>query len=261
MKTENYLFHDVSVDGGVAVARMRHPDYSHDERVDWDQLIDEVAADPGIHVLVVTGWGNPKQGPAPGLFDDFDAYTYYERARVSPMPAFLALDKPVIMALDGSPGVMTIPLAGDILIAERHVTFADTHVLIGTASATQPYLWPLNSGLLRAKKYILTGQSFGAEEAQALGLVTDVVDTGASLDAAMEYARHLAGLRPETLQATKRALNQWLQLFRASVFESALAIEFMTFPKDFADRFKTQPTTADTGSTGGGSTAPPGTTG
>ncbi len=261
MKTDNYHFLDVSVDGGVAVATMRHPDYSHDERGDWDQLIGEVAADPDVHVLVVTGWGNPKQGPAPGLFEDFDAYTYYERARVSPMPAFLALDKPVIMALDGSPGVMTIPLAGDILIAERHVTFADTHVLIGTASATQPYLWPLNSGLLRAKKYILTGQTFGAEVAQAMGLVTDVVDTGGSMAAAMEYARHLAGLRPETLQATKRALNQWLRLFRASVFESALTIEFMTFPKNFADRFKPQAATVVTETAGGGAMAPPDSTG
>jgi enoyl-CoA hydratase/carnithine racemase len=51
--------------------------------------------------------------------------------------ALLNLDKPVVVALDGDPGVLTIPLSCDIIITERHLSFADNHVLIGTASATQ----------------------------------------------------------------------------------------------------------------------------
>jgi enoyl-CoA hydratase/carnithine racemase len=186
VKTGRYNFLDVEVRDGVAIATMHHPDFSHDERDDWVTLVDEVRGDDDVRSLVITGWGNPKQGPVPGMFEDFDAFTYYERARLQPLGSLIDLDKPVVMALDGNPGVMSIPLTGDILIAERQVTFSDPHVLIGTASATQPYLWPLNSGLLRAKKYILTGKSFDAEEALAMGLVSEVVDTGQALTTALE---------------------------------------------------------------------------
>ncbi|MGD9996836.1 MAG: enoyl-CoA hydratase/isomerase family protein [Ilumatobacteraceae bacterium] len=238
MQTDGYLFLDVQVDDHVAVATMRHPDYSHAERVDWTTLIDEVRADADVRALVITGWGKPKRGPVPGAFEDFDAFTYYERARLQPLAALLDLDKPVVMALDGDPGVLSIPLTGDILVAERQLRFSDPHVLIGTSSATQPYLWPLNTGLLRAKKYILTGKFLSAEEAYEIGLVSEVVDEGRSLEVALEYAHHMASLRPETVQVTKRVLNQWLRTFHTSIFENALMMEFMTFPKDFAERFK-----------------------
>ncbi len=46
----------------------------------------------------------------------------------------------------------------------------------------------------------------------------------------------MASLRPETLQATKRALNQWMRLVRTPVYEHGLALEFMLFPKDYAER-------------------------
>jgi enoyl-CoA hydratase/carnithine racemase len=234
METSGYLFLDVKVHDGVAVATMTHPDFGHDEIVDWTRLINDVKADDEVRALVVTGWGNPKRGPVAGAFEDFDAFKYYERARLQPLGAFIDLDKPVVMALDGDPGVMSIPLTGDILIAERQLTFSDPHVLMGTASATQPYLWPLNTGLLRAKRYILTGHGFDADEACAMGLVTEVVDQGMSLTRAMEFATHFASLRPETVQVTKRALNQWLRSFHTSIFENALMMEFMTFPKNFA---------------------------
>jgi len=68
---------------------------------------------------VLTGWGHPARGRPPGAFEDFDAFTYYDRARQAPVRAFLDLDKPVIMALDGTPGVLTIPLTGDIIIADE----------------------------------------------------------------------------------------------------------------------------------------------
>jgi enoyl-CoA hydratase len=238
---KSYSFLNIEVRDGIVFATMTHPDYSHDEREEWPRLIADVAADDDARVLVITGWGNPKQGRKPGAFEDFDSFKYYDRARQQPVKALLDLDKPVVMAMDGNPGVLTIPLSGDILIAERHLEFSDNHVLIGTASATQPFLWPLNTGLLRAKRYILTGESIDAEEAERLGLVTEVVDTGKSLARATEYAEHFASLRPETLQATKRVLNQWLRMAEGPVFEHGLALEFMLFPKDFSQRYQGQP--------------------
>ena len=217
---------------------MTHPDPDHGERDEWPRLIADVGADDDVRVLVLTGWSTPRRGPRPDDFDDFDAFRYYDRARQAPVMALLNLDKPVVVALDGDPGVLTIPLSCDIIIAERHLSFSDHHVLIGTASATQPFLWPMSSGLTKAKRYILTGERFSATDGGEMGLFTEVVDEGASLARAREYATHLASLRPESLQATKRTLNQWMRLAQTAVFEQGLALEFMLFPKDFSERYR-----------------------
>jgi len=234
----SYSFLDVDVHDGVAFVTMTHPDYDHEEREEIPRVIAEAESDPDVHVLLFTGWGNPRRGRKPDDFDDFNGYRYYARARVQPVLAFQNLDKPVIMAVDGEVGQLTIPLSGDIVVVERQCRFGDGHVLIGTASATQPYLWPLNSGLMKAKRYILTGETFSAEEGLEMGLFTEVVDTGKARERASQYALRMAKLRPESLQATKNTLNQWMRMVYPSVFDRGLALEFLSFPPDFSERYR-----------------------
>ena len=63
-----------------------------------------------------------------------------------------------------------------------------------------------------------------------MGLVTEVVEVGTARAWAIRSVCHMASLRSETLQATKRILNNWLRAFQATVYEQGLAVEFMTFP-------------------------------
>lgn len=231
MNASDYSFFDIEIRDGIVFAEMTHPDYSPKERPEWPRLIDDVAEDDDVHVLVITGWGNPRTGTHDGSGGGLDPYHRYARAAVEPIKAFLDLNKPVVMAVDGNPGILTIPLCGDFLIVERHCTFADSHVLGGTASATQPFQWPLNTGLMKAKRYILTGDSFSAEEGLEMGLFTEVVDTGKSRERAAEYASKLTKLRPESLHATKSTLNAWLQAALVPVLDRGLALEFLTFPE------------------------------
>jgi enoyl-CoA hydratase len=233
MNTSGYKFLRIRMRDGIVFAEMSHPNYDRAERDDWSKLVSSVAGDPHVRVLVLTGWGNPPVD-RPKVFPDFEPFPYYSRAAREPVAMFLDLDKPVVTALDGSPDVLTIPLCTDIVIAERHIVFDDHHVPLGTVSATQPFLWPLSSGLMKAKRYILTGEQFTADEAERMGLVTEVVDEGASLERATELAEKLASLRPEALQATKRILNQWLKSAMVPVFEHGLALEFMLFPNHFS---------------------------
>ena len=93
------------------------------------------------------------------------------------------------------------------------------------------FLWPPSTGLLRAKRYLLTGDTFDAEEAERIGIVTEVVDTGCALARATVYARRLASLRPDTVQATKRTLNQWLRLGVGTVYDPGIALEWMLYPR------------------------------
>jgi enoyl-CoA hydratase len=139
----------------------------------------------------------------------------------------LRMLKPVITALNGSVtgGALTGVVLSDVVIAERHVRLRDGHVVDGMASATGPMLWPLDVGILRAKRWLLTGDWIGAEEAERIGLVTEVVERGTSLARALTYAEQLAALRPEAVALTKRAINSWLVGHVRDVFDPAFAAE------------------------------------
>ncbi|HWE57174.1 MAG TPA: enoyl-CoA hydratase-related protein [Acidimicrobiales bacterium] len=232
---DEFRFLDVTARDGIVHAELTHPDYDHAERLEWGRLFAAVADDPDSRVLVLSGWSNPRRGHPGTMFEDFDAFRYYDRALKDPVIAMLELDTPIVVALDGNPGVLTIPLSGDYVIAEEQLSFSDNHVKIGTASATQPFLCAPSMGLMRAKRHILTGRPFTAQEAVDMGLMAEVVPTGQALGRAMEVAEEIAALRPEAVAATKRNLNQWLLRARQDVFAHGLALEFMLFPADFAE--------------------------
>jgi enoyl-CoA hydratase len=85
-------------------------------------------------------------------------------------------------------------------------------------------------GLLRAKRYLLTGDRLTAEDAFRMGVVTDIVETPAdALPAARALASRMSLLPPLAVQATKRALNQVFRNRLEEVFEQALAYEMDTF--------------------------------
>src|ERR687887_1558869 len=65
-------------------------------------------------------------------------------------------------------------------------------------------------GMGRALDLILTGRIVGAEEALAMGLVTEVVSPGRHLERALEYAEALARFPQETMLADRRAAVEGL---------------------------------------------------
>jgi enoyl-CoA hydratase len=235
MTPETYDFFKVAVRAGYVVATFNRPQvrnmWARAEEHEIPQLLSEVAEDASVRALVLTGSGAYFSGGAHHSDDPFDAFDYYDRSRVI-FGAFADLDKPLIIALNGnaSGSGLTFAMLGDIVIAERHVEFRDAHVVGGVVSATGSFLWPPSIGLLRAKRYLLTGDSFGAEEAERFGLVSEVVDTGTSLKRAEELAAQIASLPADGVQGTKRALNRWLKANFEPIFEHGLSLEFMRFP-------------------------------
>jgi enoyl-CoA hydratase len=67
-------------------------------------------------------------------------------------------------------------------------------------------------GLGRGLDLILSGRIVETEEAQAMGLVTEVVGRGEHLDRALEWAEALAGFPQETMLADRRAAIEGLGL-------------------------------------------------
>jgi enoyl-CoA hydratase len=197
------------------------------------ELARGITEDDNVRAVLVSGWSVPldrQPEPVTGPTVAAALLRREEEARAM-MRSWSSLDKPVVAAVDADSRVPTFILMADIVVAEDQVSFWDFHVPNGVMSATQPFLWPLSAGLAKARRYILTGDKISAAEAERIGLIAEVVETGQSYARAMEYASKLAGYRPETLQLTKRALNQWQQPLLTPVFEHALAMEFLTMPE------------------------------
>jgi enoyl-CoA hydratase len=89
--------------------------------------------------------------------------------------------------------------------------------------------WPQAAGILRAKRYLLTGDYLQADKAYAFGLVTDLVDYAEdALPLANRIAEKIAALAPLAVQGTKRSLNTIMQHRAAEVVEQAALYEQQT---------------------------------
>ena len=202
---------------------------------EWElfDVLDRVQKDDEVHAVVLTGAGDVFGGSNHHADDPFDPGAYYERS-IKLFGAWLNVDKPIIVAFNG-PGNLTFALLSDIVIAERHVEIRDAHVAVGVPAATGSYLWPMSTGIAKAKRYLLTGDAITAEEAERIGLISEVVDTGGSKDRARELAAQIAALDPTGVQKSKRALNEWMREAWGPIFKHALSLEFLHFPTSLFD--------------------------
>jgi enoyl-CoA hydratase len=233
---QSYSIFDIQVSEGVALVKFAGPDptniYSPLDQEEFVTLGRDVAEDDDILVVLITGRGNTFSAglDRSGVHTappDFLATSH--NTSVEFMRVWVDLDKPVVVALNGVAlhQALTLAMLGDIVVAERSAAFRDVHVPLGLVSATGPFLWPPSMGLLRAKRYILTGEWLTAVEAERIGLVSEVVEDGAGLERAMEYANLLKAADEFAVRLTKRAMNQWLRPGREQVYEHALALEML----------------------------------
>jgi enoyl-CoA hydratase len=143
---------------------------------------------------------------------------------------------PVVTALQGDAVGLgaTLIMATDAIVAAKSARISDPHVVIGLGAGDGGAVaWPLHVGLMRSKRYLLTGDRMTAEEAYRIGLITDLVETPAeALPAARLLAARIADLPPLAVQATKRTLNQvFLNRFE-EIFEQGLEQEMRTFESE-----------------------------
>jgi enoyl-CoA hydratase len=202
---------------------------------EWElfDVLRRVDEDDDVHVMVVTSAGESFGGGNHHEDDPFDGGDYYERA-VKLFGAWMRVTKPTIVALDG-PGSLTLALLSDIVVAERQVEIKDPHVILGVPAATGSFLWPQSVGLARAKRHLLVGDGISAEHAVEIGLIAEVVDTGAAKDRAMELAAQIAVLSPTGVQKSKRALNEWMEQAFTPILKHGLGLEFLHFPAGLFD--------------------------
>lgn len=186
--------------------------------------VQQLQADGGVHVLILTGSGsaftagldldewNSPEGPA--------AAAYVHDA----VAAIRQFEGPVIAAVNGVAvtGGVELVLACDVIIASDQARFADTHVRVGllpgwggSVRLTQ------RVGIHRAKELALTGRFFTAQEAATWGFANQVVPHDQLTAAAEALAAQMLKARPEDLVRYKQLLDD-----EAAVpFAQALALE------------------------------------
>jgi len=176
-----------------------------------DRRLDEIAANPELRVVVLTGAGpafcagadlkevlgsGPVQGGQPDFLDR--AAVVFGKLRDFP--------KPVIAALNGvtMAGGLELAMCADIVIAAESARIGDAHANFGVypgagGAAILPRLIPLNVAM-----YLLyTGKTLSASEMKGYGLVSEVHPDAVLADAAMELARHIAQKSPVALRRMK----------------------------------------------------------
>lgn len=150
--------------------------------------------------------------------------------------AFIDFPIPIVVALQGDAMGLgaTLVLTCDAIVAAKTARIADPHVRAGLVAGDGGcVVWPVAVGMLRAKRYLLTGDALNAEQAFAAGLVTDLVGTPEdALAAARKLARRIAELPPIAVRRTKQALNHLMRREATQVFELSLAYEMETMASD-----------------------------
>jgi methylglutaconyl-CoA hydratase len=173
-----------------------------------------IAADAAVRAVVLTGAGKSFSAGADIAHmresAKFTKAQNFRAARLSArmFHALYRLDRPVIACVRGAVrgGGVGLVSACDIAVASRDATFRLSEVKIGVIPAMiSPYVIGA-IGERMARRYMLTGEEFGAEEARRIGLVHEVVEEP-ELDAAV--GRMLAQLKssgPRALAAIKRLI-------------------------------------------------------
>lgn len=111
--------------------------------------------------------------------------------------------KPIVVAVQGRCFTLGIELilASQVAVAASDTEFAQLEVARGIVPfGGASYRLPARLGA-QGSRYLLTAERFDAEEAKAIGLVSEIVEPGQQLDRALEIARKIAANAPIGVQA------------------------------------------------------------
>ncbi len=203
------------------------------------RLADEVtrhAANPAIRCLIVTGSDTvfaagadisemAEAGPVEVMARNVQKY----------WRTIMDCPKPVIAAIEGFAlgGGLELALCADIIIAGEGARVGLPEVKLGILAGgggTQKLARLVGSK--RAMLLLLTGKMFGAAEAHAMGVASEVAPTGQALARAIEIATEIAAMPPIAVMQIKEIVNAGLN----APLDTALMLERKAFQLQFATR-------------------------
>ena len=202
---------------GVATLTLNRPEalnaFNTEQLRLLEQMLAEVAADPAIRAVVLTGAGERAFAAGADIREmaglSPDGGLAFGRLGHAVTRAVEALPQPVVAAVNGFAlgGGCELAIACDIRIASENAVFAQPEVSLGI-----PPGWGGSQRLPRlvgpgmAAEMILAGRRVAAAEALRIGLVNRVVPLPDLMPAAAELAATIAANGPVAVRAAKRLM-------------------------------------------------------
>jgi len=152
------------------------------------------------------------------------------------------LAKPCIAAVEGTAAGAGANLAWgcDLVVAGRSARFGQVFVRRGLSlDSGGSWILPRLVGLQKAKELAFFGDWLGAQEAQRLGAVSEVVEDGSALASAQARATRLVAASPSALAFIKQGLDESLEKsFEACLEAEALAVQHCAQTPEFAEQVR-----------------------
>jgi enoyl-CoA hydratase len=231
----------VEADGPVRVvtlARGEHLNAINEElHRGLTDVFPQLSADPDARVAVITGEGRCfSAGGDFELLDRMATDRVLRRAVIAEgrdlVVNMIRCRVPVVAAVNGPAvglGCSLIALS-DVVYMAASAYLSDPHVSVGLVAADGgPLTWPLQTSLLLAKEYALTGDRIPATRAAEIGLANHVCPDDEVLASALAAAHKIAAQPRQAVEATKRVLNLHLERSVLATIDFAMAAESESF--------------------------------
>jgi enoyl-CoA hydratase len=221
----SHEFLKLQSEGGITVLTLNRPDtlnsWNEKMRGEMRDAVRDLVMDDGLRVLVITGEGRAFSAgeDVRGMKGLADISTREFRRAVrnihNVFDELEAIEVPVIAAINGvaAGGGLELALSCDFRIAAEtaKLGFPESNVGLIPGSGGCSRLVKI-VGIAKAKRLVMTGEMVPAPQAQALGLVEEVLPADQLMPRAMELAKQLAGKAPLALGLAKLVLNACLNV-------------------------------------------------
>ena len=179
----------------------------------------ELAVDANLRAIVLTGAGGKAfiggadidemaalAGPAQARAFILKVHGCCQAIRDTPVPVIAAINGWCLGA------GLEVAAACDLRLAANTAMFGMPEVRLGLPSVVEAALLPSLIGWGRTRRILMTGETFGAAEALAWGLVEEV-HTTSSLPAAIDaLVGQLLEAEPQAVQNQKTLMQRWEEL-------------------------------------------------
>jgi enoyl-CoA hydratase/carnithine racemase len=212
----------------VAVITLNRPEklnaMSYELAADLDEELGNIEGDDEVRCVVLTGAG-PRAFSSGGDIHQMVKSTPEEMAartdKRREMNWHLAtFTKPIVGAINGiayGAGAQLTTML-DIRIGCENTEIQFLAAKYGRANST--WSLPLVVGMAKAKELLFTGRPIGAEEAERIGLLNQVVPSSQLIDRAIAMAKQIGENDPRMVQGIKKLLDDgvgtlWRERFDA----------------------------------------------
>ena len=223
----------VEDEAGVRLVTWDRPEALNAMSLDlWDGTRDALrsATDDDVRCIVLTGTGRAFTVGQDLVEMTDPRHADGTRGFRGLMDALQAMEVPIVAAVNGMAvgfGTTVLPWC-DIALAAESARFRVPFVPLGvTTEAGSSATLPAVMGPQAAARFVLTGEWLSAPEAQASGLVSQVLPDDELLPAATALARQLADQPPDSLRTTTRLLRAG----RTEAWRAAIEREYVEFAR------------------------------